>query len=106
MSGQTCMDVNLHTATTGYTWELVQCSTTDEYSISGTYTEKCCIPNGNHVLSCHSGQNNDWVNAVVGIDGHKFCDDMIGHEKFVAINIPGTNSSTNIFTHTYTNVDI
>ena len=82
----------------GYTWELGQCYTTDQYSIAGTYTEKCCVPSGNHVLSCHSAQNNGWVNAFVGIDGHMFCDDMIGYDKFVAIDIPGTNSNIHSFT--------
>ena len=84
------MNVNLHTSENSYTWKLGKCYPSDKYSIDGTYTEKCCIPNGNNVLSCKSAQGNGWVNAFVGIDGHVFCDDMVGYDKFVLINIPGT----------------
>ena len=46
------MDVDLHTAMSGYTWELGHCLASDKYSIAGTYTENCCVPNGKHVMSC------------------------------------------------------
>ena len=87
------MDVELHTAMNGYTWELSHCFAADKYSIAGTYTEKCCVPNGTHAMSCKSAQNNEWVNAFVGIEGHMFCDDMIGQDKFIALNIPGKKAS-------------
>ena len=90
------MDVDLHTAMNGYTWELGQCLASDKYSIAGTYTEKCCVPNGKHIMSCKSVQNNGWINAFVGIEGHIFCDDMIGYDKFITINIPGKTATVTL----------
>ena len=41
-------------------------------------------------MSCKAGQNkNDWSGYVVMIMGHNFCDDFVGDETIIAINISG-----------------
>lgn len=93
-----------------YSWELGQCYATQQYIgghtekyngrtlvIGGltSYREKCCILNGNHLLSCKNAHNSGWVNSLVQIGGHKFCDDIIGMNKFILVNIQGTWLYTN-----------
>ena len=54
-----------------------------------TITEKCCVPNDDHILSCQSNQGNGWANAVVRIGKHQFCDDIVGYKKLVTISFKG-----------------
>ena len=77
-----------------YEWELGLCIPSHKYdSGSDKYTEKCCIPNGNYVLSCR--KNNDdlgWLlNNFIEVGRHHFCDDYVGYIALRAINIPGIN---------------
>ena len=72
-----------------YSWELAQCYIMNDYSKLGTYTKKCCIHPGDHLLSCLSTNNIGWVDSFVRIGDHLFCDDIVGYNKFIRINIPG-----------------
>ena len=96
-----CFDINLGTTSEGHNWELGQCSfsdtkhrTTDQllakYPGYVQYTEKCCLPNGDYVLLCRNNQYHGWVNSLVGIKDHKFCDDMVGYNGMIMISIPGS----------------
>ena len=93
-----------------YNWELAQCYGSVTPSISGkflafekSYTEKCCIQNGEHVLSCLSQKNNGWVNSFVRIGDHMFCEDMIGYDKFILVNTAGAYSNTHSNEHKLVN---
>ena len=93
-NGLTCMNVDLRTTKDGNTWELGPCYTSHKLSSTGTYIEKCCVPNGEHLFACNSAQNNGWVNAYVRVEGHMFCDDIIGYNKFISIhNVCKINSN-------------
>ena len=95
--GLTCIDVKLHTDKTDYDWEFGQCYGSIAklwLRHANKYTEKCCLTNDNHVLSCKNNQNGGWIDGFVRIGGHKFCDDIIGDNKFILVNVPGTYSST------------
>ena len=72
-----------------YNWQLGPCHTSHTYSRTGTYTDKCCLPNGDNILSCKSSQNHGWANSVVTIGKHKFCDDSVGYNQLIKLNISG-----------------
>ena len=92
------MDVQLHTVATSYNWELGHCYGTQKYTLSANvYIEKCCVGNGRHLLSCENTVNGGWMDSFVKIGGHTFCDDIVGINKFILLNIPGTYN----FIHTY-----
>ena len=88
--GSTCMDIDLHATSDTYKWQLGPCQFSLKYSKSSLkYTEKCCVPNGDHLFSCKSGQSSGWDNGVVKIGRHQFCDDSVGFNQLTTINIPG-----------------
>ena len=76
------------------TWEFGPCFSShdnDQFSSLNrrSYTEKCCVPNGDYALSCKSKKSTGWVRSFVKIGRHQFCDDYTGYNSFVALNIPG-----------------
>ena len=72
-------------------WSLGPCSQSQKGLGEGRYTERCCLSEGIHILTCKAGRNeNDWSSNVVMILGHRFCDDFVGHEAYIAINVSGT----------------
>ena len=87
--GSICTDIELQVSTDEYKWKLGSCHASHQYSEPGTYTERCCIPNGEHIFSCNSIQGNGWANSIVRIGKHQFCDDIIGFNNLITINIPG-----------------
>ena len=84
-----CFDISLHALSDGYTWEVGECHSTHKYSGAYTYTEKCCLPNDDNLLSCKSTQYHGWIDSNVKIGDHSFCDDMLGYNKFIRINLAG-----------------
>ena len=80
----------MHKKRNTYRWELGQCHATQKYASAYISSEKCCISNGDYLLSCTSSKDSSWDNSFVTIKDHKFCDDMIGHNKFIVMNMPGT----------------
>ena len=84
-----CMDIDLHTQSDQYKWQLGPCYSSHDHSGNARYSEKCCIPYGDHILSCGKSDENGWANSVVKIGSHQFCDDLVGLDKLIAINIPG-----------------
>ena len=91
--GSTCIDINLYTTSEGYKWQLGPCHDSHEYSENyetvQIFTNKCCLQNGNHIFSCNNKQGDGWANGVVRIGNHQFCDDFVGYNKLITINIPG-----------------
>ena len=92
----TCFDVVLKNGgRDAYTWELGPCvpSHAFDYDFS-EYTEKCCVPNGNYLLSCivKDQSSSGWLtNTFVRIGRHKFCDDFPGYNALRAIHVLGMN---------------
>ena len=72
------------------TWLLGHCSQSQKWRGTGTYTERCCLSKGVHTLTCRTSRTkNDWSSNVVMIMGHRFCEDFVGHEAVLSINISG-----------------
>ena len=92
----TCFDIVLYNGgKDAYTWELGPCvpSHAFDYDVF-EYTEKCCVPNGNYLLSCNvkDRSSSGWLtNSFVRIGRHKFCDDIPGYNALRAINVLGMN---------------
>ena len=54
--------------------------------------KKCCLPDGNHVVTCRTSRNKqDWSNNVLLISGHRFCEDFVGYEAAIDIDVSGTS---------------
>ena len=78
-------------------WSLGNCSSSHKWMGPGTYTEKCCLSGGTHVLMCKTGRTkNDWSGTVVTVMGHRFCEDFVGYETAIAINISGVFTNRDI----------
>ena len=84
----------MYATTDSYKWQLGPCHSSHIHSTEGTYTEQCCVQKDEHILSCKSYQNNGWTNGVVKLGRHQFCDDFVGYNQFIKINIPGRIKNT------------
>ena len=86
-----CIDVY----TTGWRtpenkWSFSHCSSPHKWMGGGMYIQKCCLSGGAHILTCKTSRHNyDWSSYAVTILGHRFCEDFVGYEDAVAINISG-----------------
>ena len=102
-----CFDVSMYKSTSDFGWALGNCSGSDEWLGSGTYTDKCCISDESQVLTCstRSRGRRDWSNCILMMLGHQFCDDFVGHNAFIEINVTGYFISRliNIGLHVYFN---
>ena len=79
-------------ATFDFNWAFVNCSASLKWLGPGTYTEKCCLPDGHHVVTCRTSRNKqDWSNNVLLISGHRFCEDFVGYEAAINIDVSGTS---------------
>lgn len=95
--------MSIYKPTPGYAWSFGHCSVSIKWLGSGTYTDKCCIPEGQHILRCSSGSTGkgDWSNAVVMMLGHQFCDDFVGHTAFIPLNVSGMLHTARSYPFTY-----
>ena len=96
--GITCLDITLHTRSTSYNWDLTPCSPSHRSerkagTIRWRYTQKCCMPNGNYLLLCESSKTHGWMDSIVKIGQHQFCDDYTGYNSIVKLNIRGKHSA-------------
>ena len=87
-----CFDVSMYKSTSDFGWSLGNCSGSDKWLGSGTYTDKCCISDELQVLTCstRSRGRRDWSNSILMMLGHQFCDDFVGHTAFIEINVTGS----------------
>ena len=80
--------------TSANSWSLGHCSQSQKWVGPGTYIERCCLFKGVHTLTCKTNRDkNDWSTNVVQILGHRFCEDFVGYEAAMAINITGISYS-------------
>ena len=91
-AGSICFDVSMNKwSTSDFKWIFGNCSSSHKWLGPGMYTEKCCMQEGNHVLTCSTSRNkNDWSNTDLRMLGHRFCDDFVGYEELIELNISGT----------------
>ena len=86
--GSNCFEVNSHVISHGYNWQLGPCHAS--YQPYGIYTDNCCVPNGDHWFSCNPSLSKWNDGGVVKIGKHQFCDDFVGYNQFIMINITGS----------------
>ena len=59
-------------------WTFGTCSSSSIYGDYEKYYERCCLPPGQHILTCMNTENPEgWKNAFIEINGRRFCDDFI-----------------------------
>ena len=94
-----CFDVHMtEWSTPENTWSLGHCSQSQKWLRPGTYTERCCLSKEVHMLTCKTGRTrNDWSSNVVMVMGHRFCEDFVGYETVISINISGLFISSTIW---------
>ena len=87
-----CFDVKVIGS---FVWTLGHCSSALELMGHDSYSQKCCLSGAIHVLNCKIRRaNNDWSESVVMLLGHRFCEEFVGYETFIAINISGIVRNT------------
>ena len=84
-----CFDIELYTTSVGNGWSFGHCQSSQEYVGVGMYTEKCCLPQGPHILSCMSFDSHGWGRSFVLLLGHRFCDDHVGYKAMSMIDVFG-----------------
>ena len=73
-----------------YKWSIGNCSLSQKWQGTGTYTEKCCLSDGRHIFTCRTSRNkNDWSSNVVTMMGQRFCNDFVGYEASIEVNVSG-----------------
>ena len=61
-------------------WTFGTCSSSSTYKDYSKYFERCCLPPGQHILSCLNIETPEgWKNAFIEINGRRFCDDFISY---------------------------
>ena len=86
-----CFDVSMYKPTSDFGWSFGHCSGSGNWQGAGIYTDKCCVSEGWHILTCsiNSLGHSDWSRSPLMMLGHTFCDDFVGHVAFIALNISG-----------------
>ena len=86
-----CIDVYMtEWRTSENKWSLGHCSSSHKWMGAGTYIQKCCLSGGTHILTCKTARHNhDWSSNAVIILGHRFCEDFVGYEEAMEMNISG-----------------
>ena len=81
----------MYKPTPDFGWSLGDCSGSGIWLGSGTYTDICCISEEQHILNCWTSSHyqRDWSNTILMMLGHQFCDDFVGHNAFIPLNISG-----------------
>ena len=54
------------------------------------YTKQCCLPPGNHKLTCKDDWGDGWNGGFLEINGQRYCETFNGvrHEEDIAIGAP------------------
>ena len=61
-----------------------------KYKEVGSYTERCCLKSGLHILSClTTGGSLGWKHVHIRINGHIYCDDFISIKAMRTVSIHG-----------------
>ena len=84
-----CFDISLRKISNTSSWAFGSCSNTLEYSKSGVYIEKCCMPQGVYILSCNNHDDDDWSRSTLSLQGHEFCNDYVGNSAMIQLNLAG-----------------
>jgi len=80
-------------------WDLegLDCSSDgQEYADSTVYSKRCCIPDGEYVLTCADSYGDGWHGASIEIDGEVYCDDFSsGSAQTESVTIVNGDVGTN-----------
>ena len=88
--GSTCVDIAFYTRLPEYNWSFGHCFSSHTWLGRGTYTEKCCISDPMNTLTCSTtSKEGDWSNNALMLFGHHFCDDLVGRETEIGLNVAG-----------------
>ena len=100
-----CFDVSMYKPTSDFKWSFGHCSGSEHWLGSGIYTNKCCISEGWHILSCSISSlgKYDWSRSPLTLLGHTFCDDFVGRIAFISLNISGDYMYKFLYFHTQIN---
>ena len=61
-------------------WTFGTCTNSSSYDDYNKYFERCCLPPGQHILTCENTEKPDgWKNAYIEINGRRFCDDFMSY---------------------------
>ena len=85
----TCLDVIHRSTSQNYKWTLGSCTAADEYARPGAYTTQCCTNYETPILTCKNSDINGWKDSHLEINGHRFCDDVVGYESRIQLNVSG-----------------
>merc|ERR1712038_1407610 len=83
---EVCFDVSMHGIVWIHeaSWSLGPCKGGSNYSPlsrSRNLIEKCCLPPGEHVLTCNDAFGDGWPGGYLDIQGQKYCNNFDwGHE--------------------------
>ena len=68
-------------------WTFGTCISSSIYEDYKKYSERCCLPQGQHILTCMNTENPEgWKNAFIEINGRRFCDDFISWSLMEKLN--------------------
>ena len=86
-----CFDVSMYKPTPFVGWSFGHCHGSRKWLGSGIYHDKCCISEGRHILTCStiSHRQRDWSSTYLIMLGHQFCEDFVGHNAFLSLNVSG-----------------
>ena len=59
------------------------------------------------MLTCKTSRNyNDWSKVTLMIMGHRFCEDVVGYEINIALNISGVFINRDVYESIYYSITI
>ena len=83
---EVCINLKLKTRKWGneISWNFGPCSSSQVYENGQVYFEQCCLPPGEHTLTCEDSWGDGWHGGWIKIDGTKYCDDFTGGSEATA----------------------
>ena len=87
------MDIKTVTKAWGneVSWTFGKCKSSQRYDSRRTYTTNCCLPKGEHTLTCKDSYGDGWHGGYMEIEGKQYCNDFsTGREKTEKVHIKGS----------------
>ena len=71
-------------------WKFGPCSSSQRYKSYKKYTERCCISQGKHTLSCYNTVKPEgWKKGHLELQGRQYCDDFMNFKAMQKIHVQG-----------------
>ena len=69
-------------------WSLGPCASNRSYGNNQLYDQKCCMSNGEYVLTCKDSYKDGWHGGFIEIEGNIYCENFrSGHQKKVTVKV-------------------